>query len=392
MTNLEKLLCELIALPSVNPAFLSAGEAPGENSIGRELVGESRVGDFLAASAAKAGLDVEMQEVAALPGSTRKTRRNVFLRLSPGSRPRQRILLAPHMDTVGAAPEQFRPALRGGKIFGRGACDTKGSITAMFSALSRVARAKQRPKQTEIVLAAVIDEEVGQMGSRALVKSGLKADLAIVGEPTCLQVVSAHKGSLWLSLETAGKAAHGSRPELGKNAVHSMARIVDLLQTEYAAILAKRPTHELLGKGTVSVGVIFGGTQPNIVPDRCTIRVDRRTLPGETEHSVASEIRAMLKHRGLHAKIGSDKNAPCLSMETDPKLPLVQQFLKTTGQRKTVGVKYFCDGAVLAQGGIPSIVFGPGDIAQAHTAKEYVSTDSLAKAEALLYRFLSNLD
>ena len=140
----------------------------------------------------------------------------------------------------------------------------------------------------------MIDEEHAQAGSRALAKSKIKADLAIVGEPTKLRVVTAHKGSLWLELETRGRAAHGATPQFGKNAVHEMARIVDLLETDYAAQLRQRK-HPLLGTATVNVGTISGGAQPNIVPDRCKITVDRRTLPGETDAGVQREIAAFLR-------------------------------------------------------------------------------------------------
>src|SRR5882724_11064097 len=181
MANAAKLLRELIALPSVNPAFLPAGDP---------RAGEGRVADYLAATAARAGLDVGFQQV--LYG-----RRNLLARLSPRGKPRQRILFAPHMDTVGGDSEEiFKPRVNGDKLHGRGACDTKGSIAAMLTALCEVAKAGRRPASTEIIFAGLIDEENAQAGSRALVRSGLKADLAIVGEPTHCQLVTAHKGSL----------------------------------------------------------------------------------------------------------------------------------------------------------------------------------------------------
>ena len=375
MTRTEKLLAELIALPSVNPAFLPASHPHA---------GEHRVAGFLAAIAARAGLDVEFQKV--LP-----RRANLLARLSPSGRARQTILLAPHLDTVDAAGEdQFAPRVKNGRLFGRGACDTKGSVAAMLTALGEVAKARRRPRETEIVFAGLVDEENAQAGSRALAGSGLRADLAIVGEPTRLQVVTAHKGSLWLQLETRGQAAHGATPELGRNAVHEMARIVDWLETGYAARLRKQ-RHPLLGHATASVGTIAGGTQANIVPDRCTITVDRRTLPGETESGVRREIAALLQKKNLVAKITNARPVPCLPLETNPKLPLVRQFLRSAGQTRSVGVHYFCDAAVLAQGGIPSVVFGPGDIAQAHTADEWISLASLERGTDLLARFLRSL-
>jgi acetylornithine deacetylase len=236
----------------------------------------------------------------------------------------------------------------------------------------------------------LIDEERGQAGSRALAASGFKADLAIVGEPTKLQVVTAHKGSLWLELVTRGRAAHGATPQLGKNAVHEMARIVDILETDYRAQLQRRQ-HKLLDAATVNVGAICGGTQPNIVPDQCSIEIDRRTLPGETEAGVRREITALLRAKKLSATISSRKLAPALSLETDPKLPLVGAFFRSAGQTKAVGVDYFCDAAVLSAGGIPSVVFGPGDIAQAHTVDEWISLASLERGKNLLFRFLNSL-
>jgi acetylornithine deacetylase/succinyl-diaminopimelate desuccinylase-like protein len=375
MHQTEKLLRELIALPSVNPAFLSAGDP---------RAGEQRVAEFLAATAAQAGLDVEFQPV--MPG-----RSNVLVRLSPRGRVRQRVLLAPHLDTVNGESAQFVPSTKGGRLFGRGACDTKGSAAAMLGALCEIAIGKRRPAETEIVFAGLIDEENGQAGSRALAANGFRADLAIVGEPTCLKVVTAHKGSLWMKIETRGKSAHGARPELGRNAVHAMAQIVDLLQTDYAAQLRRRQ-HPLLGCATVSVGAISGGTQANIVPDQCVIMVDRRTLPGETELGVWREIQALLRKRNLQASLISGKVEPCLPMETASELPLVANFLRNTGQRKAQGVHYFCDAAVLAEAGIPSVVFGPGDIAQAHTADEWITLASLERARKLLVGFLSELN
>ncbi len=377
MTRPEKLLCDLIALPSVNPAFLPANDPHA---------GEQRVCDFLAAKASQAGLEVELKTV--FPN-----RANLLARLSPPGKPKQRLLLVPHMDTVGGDPlyeRLFMPRKKNGRIHGRGACDTKGSVAAMWTALAEVARSKQRPRQTEIVFCALVDEESGQGGSRALTASRLRANLAIVGEPTRLQVVTAHKGDLWLQLETVGKSAHGARPELGRNAVHAMAKIVHLLETKYARSLRRR-RHPALGCATVNVGSIAGGRQPNIVPDHCVISVDRRTLPGETDAGVKREIRSFLRQHDMSARLIDTKGVPCRPLETRMRSPLVRQFLQAAGQTKPVGVDYFSDAGVLAQGGIPSVVFGPGDIAQAHTADEWIAVAQLERATRLLVRFLQSL-
>jgi succinyl-diaminopimelate desuccinylase len=382
MTRTEKLLAELIALPSVNPAFTVAAGLTAHP--GRSLRhGEKNVADFLMSVAGRAGLEVEFQKV--LPD-----RYNIIARLSPKKRIKQTILLAPHLDTVDAEPSQFIPKRKNGRLHGRGACDTKGSIAAMLSALCELAKTKSRPLETELVFAGLIDEEQAQAGSRALARSGFKADLAIVGEPTRCRAVTAHKGSLWLQIETLGRAAHGATPQLGKNAVHAMARVVEILETKYAAQLRRRK-HALLGTGTVNVGTIAGGKQPNIVPDRCQISIDRRTLPGETEAGVRREITALLRGNNLAAKITDLKLAPSMPLETDPKSPLVRQFFQSIGQSKPLGVNYFCDAAVLSANGIPSIVFGPGDIAQAHTTDEWISLAELERATGLLVRFFRSL-
>ncbi|HXG49014.1 MAG TPA: M20/M25/M40 family metallo-hydrolase [Methylomirabilota bacterium] len=375
MTPTARLLRELIALPSVNPAFVPAGDPSA---------GERRVAEFTAATAASAGLDVDFQKV--LPG-----RANLLVTLVPRGPRRGRVLLAPHMDTVTvASARQFTPVRRGDRLYGRGACDTKGSLAAMLRALIELARSGSRPQHTEITLAALVDEESSQSGSRALAASGLKADLAVVGEPTRLKVVTAHKGDLWLELTTHGKAAHGSRPELGRSAIADMARAVSWLEGDYARQLRRR-RHPLLGHATINVGTIQGGRQPNIVPDRCTIKVDRRTLPGENDAAVKRELVRGLRHHGITVRLVDYKGVPSEPMETNCRLPLVREFLHANGQRRPAGVHFFSDAGVLAAAGIPSVLFGPGDIAQAHTAEEFVSLSELERARETLVRFLRSL-
>ncbi len=377
MVDARQLLRELIALPSVNPAFLPALHP---------CAGEQRVAEFLAAVGARAGLDVEMREVAA-------GRPNVLLRLAPAGPIRRRILLLAHTDTVGVEPfteRIFDPVATPGKIHGRGACDTKGCVAAMVAALAGLAEHGPRPAHAEIIFAGVIDEENGQRGSRALAAEGFRADLAVVGEPTRLNVVTAHKGNLWLRVNTRGKAAHGSRPELGRNAIRLMARIVELLEGEYAQSLACR-RRPLLRAPTVNVGAIQGGVQANIVPAHCEILLDRRTLPGETRASVLRELKGLLRDHGLQATFTDIKDAACHPLETDPENPLVRQFLRATRCPGPCGVDYYCDASVLAHAGTPSLVFGPGDIAQAHTADEWIAERSLEAGVRALARFLDTL-
>jgi len=372
-----RLLQDLIALPSVNPAFFSDPQ----------LHGEHRVAAFLESAARRQGLDVESQAV--VPG-----RSNLLVRLSPRGEVRHRVLLAPHMDTVGepAYALQLTPVVRDGRIYGRGACDTKGSVAAFFQSLLNVAAAGPRPNHTEILFVGLIDEENMQLGSRHFAQHGPQGDLAIVGEPTGLEIVTAHKGDVWLRLRTTGRSAHGATPHRGKNAVTAMARIVLALETEYAAELAARPAHPRLGRPTVNVGRIDGGRQPNIVPAECTIDIDRRTLPGETEAGVRREIISLLRRHGLKASYDNLRTSPCEPLDTCPDLPLVRSLTRAAGRKGTRGVHYFTDAAPLAAGGTPSVVFGPGDIAQAHTEREWLAISQLEKSIQILERFLRALD
>ncbi len=372
-----RLLQDLIALPSVNPAFFSDPN----------LHGEHRVAEFLASAARRHGLEVESQPV--VPG-----RSNILVRLTPRGQVRQRVLLAPHLDTVGepAYALQLKPVVRDGRVYGRGACDTKGSVCAFFQSLLNVTVAGPRPAHTEILFVGLIDEENMQLGSRHFASHGPKSDFAIVGEPTGLEIVTAHKGDVWLRLRTIGRPAHGATPHRGRNAVTAMSRIVLALETEYASELAARPAHPRLGRPTINVGRIDGGRQPNIVPAECIIDIDRRTLPGETEAGVRREIRALLQRQGLKACFDTLRTSPCEPLETNPDLPLVQALTRAAGRRITRGVHYFTDAAPLAAGGIPSVVFGPGDIAQAHTEREWLAISQLEKSIHILERFLRGLD
>lgn len=375
MSTVVRLLAELIAIPSVNSAFLPARHPHA---------GEKRIAEFIAHVATSSGLAVEWQPV--LP-----QRSNLLIRLRPRGKARHTLLLAPHLDTVNVVSDaQLKPVRRHGRIYGRGACDTKGSVAVMLQALLTLAAAPARPATTEIIFAWLVDEESGQSGSRQLVAKPFKADLAIVGEPTRLALATAHKGSVGLTIETRGRAAHGATPWNGRNAIHAMARVVQLLTRDYAAQL-QRKRHRLLGAGTLSLGTIDGGTQINIVAEQCRLGVDRRTLPGESAAWARQAMAGFLRAHGLNARVSTVKLKSCPALETDPRLPWVQQFLRLNRQPRGVGLHYFCDAAVLAGGGIPSVVFGPGDIAQAHTANEWLGISQLEQGSAKLLRFLKSL-
>lgn len=374
-TPVSRLLCDLVAIPSVNPAF-GVGQ--------QEWTGEARVGDYMVDCARRAGLDVQRQTVA--PG-----RDNILIGLQPTQSSGERVLLAPHLDTVRViAPEQLDPQIRDQRLYGRGACDTKGSVAAMFDALRRLSESGRRPQRTEILLACLVDEENAQAGSRRFAPSVDGAALAIVGEPTSLRAVNAHKGALWMRMRTRGAAAHASQPHLGVSAVQSMARAVIHLEGDYRDGL-KRHQHPQLGSPTVNVGVIRGGAQPNIVPESCEVLIDRRTLPEETDEHIMETIRSQLAQLGIEVEIENEKGLPSPAMETPPDHPALLNFLHAVQAGPPIGVDYFCDAAILNASNIPCVVYGPGDIAQAHTVDEWIALDQLESASERLLHFLQSL-
>ena len=368
------LLCELVRIPSINPAFAPARP---------EWTGESRIRDYLAGLAIGAGLEVREQTVA-------EGRSNLLVTLPARGERHHRILLAPHLDTVGITdPSQLVPERRNRRIQGRGACDTKGSVAVFFHALLQLALREDRPLHTEIVFAGLCDEEHHQLGSWGLARDCPEADLAIIGEPTRLDVVTAHKGDLWLRIETRGRAAHGARPACGRSAIREMALFVDALETSHAEALRRRQ-HPLLGAPTVNVGTIQGGQQANIVPDRCHILVDRRTLPGESFPSVRSSLLELAREVGIKVWITDERKVPAPSLETDPSLPEVREFLRRVGRKKACGVDYYCDAAAIASAGVPCVVFGPGNIDQAHSRQEWISQKELESGLRKLLLYLES--
>jgi succinyl-diaminopimelate desuccinylase len=369
-----KLLSKLVSIPSVNPSldqkFVGCGEEP--------------VTAFLEEISQNAGLVTERQKVAT-------GRDNLLVRLTPAREVKYRVLLAPHLDVVPAPLEAFTPKITGNQLHGRGACDTKGSVACFFQALLDLALSPERPQETEILFVGLVDEEFAQAGSRTFANSTIKGDLAIVGEPTGLEVVSSHKGSLWIQLETTGKAAHGSTPEKGVNAIEKMHPAINLLLGEYQNSLHSK-SDPFLGSPTLSLGTIKGGDQPNIVPSRCQVELDRRTIPGESPESVMEELHALFGVLGQSApSIKISRTIPCPPLHTNPDLPFAKLLLKCANQKQSKGVPYFTDASPLSRGGTPALVFGPGDIEQAHAEKEWIDLGELEKAHSIVLNFLKSL-
>ena len=376
LSSLDRLLWELVEIPSINPS-LECKDA--------DLTGEERIAQYLEGKSNAVGIECKRMKV--LPG-----RENLVIRLKPSGKIKNKVMLTPHMDVVPATPDAFFPKIKNGCLFGRGACDTKGSIASFFYAFLRLSEKRNRPKNTEIAFVGLVDEEFGQAGSRTLAQKGPQANLAIAGEPTNLKVVSAHKGNLWIRLSTKGKAAHGSTPQHGSNAINHMSPILDALTNEYPTLLLERK-HPLLGSPTISIGKIRGGSQPNVVPDSCEIDIDRRTISGETDKSVEKEMRILFRNLKIKSpEFSATRSVACPPLDTDPTLPLVQSFLKASNRRKTIGVPYFTDASPISMGGTPALVYGPGNIAQAHAKNEWVCLKEVEVSEKTIIRFLSTLD
>jgi acetylornithine deacetylase/succinyl-diaminopimelate desuccinylase-like protein len=364
-------LCrELVRIPSVNP----------DDNPGTTETGEARCAEWLAAWIQKefVGARVELQPV--LPG-----RPNIVARFASDSPGKPRLLLAPHTDTVsivGMTIDPFSGEIRDGRLYGRGASDTKGPMASMLAAL-HASRDALATLSHEIWFAGLAGEEAGQHGAHALAAQE-QFDLVIAGEPTELDFVHTHKGSMFMSLTTRGVAVHSAKPEMGANAIYPMTDVLRLVRDELVPWL-KSFTHPVLGHSTISAGTIKGGSKTNIVPDFCQATLDVRTVPGQ---GADFEAALFSKLRSVHPELEIDifRAHPLL---TQPDLPLLQK-LKALGARP-VGAPWFCDAAVFAQKGSPAIAMGPGSIAQAHTRDEWISVDDLTKGAAFFESFLRSL-
>lgn len=365
MSAVAELLQQLVRIPSVNP----------EGDPGTDGVGELKCAEFLADFLKTQGAEAELREV--LPG-----RPNIVARF-PSDRPgKPRLLFAPHTDTVsvlGMTIDPFAAEAREGRIWGRGASDTKGPMASMLEALRQ--SADLIPTLThEIWFAGLMSEESGQHGSRALAKEE-KFDFVIVGEPTELRTVYTHKGSLWLQLTAEGVSCHASQPDKGRNAIEPVMEALLFLRDTLRADYATR-THPVLGSPTFNIGTIQGGSKVNIVPGSCEAWLDTRTLPGQDLTPILDAARQKFPAVTFTAT-GS------LPLYTDPAHPLIQT-LEQTGAPLT-GAPWFCDAAHFSAVGTPAVALGPGSIAQAHTADEFIAISDLEDGARFFQNFLHQL-
>lgn len=369
------LASALVATPSVNPVL--AGDGGGEEEIAARCV--SWLDGW--------GLDTEAREVA--PG-----RWNVVAHLE-GSGPT--LLLNGHLDTVGVegmSVPPFEPRVKDGRMSGRGACDMKGGVAALLCATARLARGGPRPN---LVVALTADEEHASLGMAAVVGSGMQADLAVVCEPTRLRIMPAHKGFAWVRAVFRGRAAHGSRPELGVDAIRHAGLYLQALDG-YGEDLRSRPAHALLGHGSLHAGTITGGTAASVYPDRCELLLERRTLPGEGPDAVVRELQEVLDGLGgrepdLDASLEMSLHRPGTEVAAESRL--VQGLLRA-GEACGVppgieGMTAWVDAAFLNEAGIPAVCYGPGDLAQAHAADEWINVAEIVTCAEVLETFARDL-
>jgi len=387
------LLADLVRRPSVNP-------------MGRDVSGpqylEGRVGEYLVQRFAAAGIRWVRQPVA--PG-----RDNVVARLEAGVANAPVILWDAHQDTVpaeGMSIEPFTPLVRDDRMFGRGTCDVKGGLAAMVAALERLATMDAR--RATVVLAATVNEEFGFSGARAVTGlwktatgapgEGPAAELfggppavAIVAEPTGLDLVVAHKGSLKWRIRVPGRACHGAFPEQGTNALYAAARAALAIERLAQELLGRYPDHPC-GPPTLSLGTLHGGTGVNLVPDLATLEVERRLLPEESAAAARAEVieRVAAACPGVaieHEQPFNDAFGLADGTAHPVAGPWVDALARAAsrhGAGRRVAARYGTNAGVYSAAGVPSVVFGPGSIAQAHTADEWIDLGQLATAVDVL--------
>lgn len=372
--DVVSLLQQLIRIPSVNP----------DNAPGTEQIGEEKIATFLAGWLESIGAEVVLEEIQ--PG-----RPNLIARFAPlDGRPR--ILLGPHLDTVGVGGmtiDPFGGEIRDGKIWGRGASDTKGPMAAMLWALHEH-RESLADLPVAVDFVAFMAEESGQWGSKDFAKRhGKDYTFALVGEPTSMQVVHVTKGSLWATLRATGKAAHSSQPERGENAILKLTRALDQLDYHLGGQLATF-THPVLGRTTMNVGIIRGGARPNIVPDLAEAEIDIRITPALAAAGGALKLLAeTIAFYDLPIEIVDPHENP--PMDTAADHAMIQALLATDAATQLAGAPWFSDAAHLSNGGVPSICIGPGSIDQAHTVDEFIDIAALEQGAAFFSKFVGGL-
>lgn len=387
------VLADLVRRPSVNPM--------GRPVTGPEYL-EARVGDYLGQRLAAAGLAWRRQPVE--PG-----RDNIVARLEATVPDAPLLLWDAHQDTVpvdGMVIEPFVPLVRDGRLHGRGACDVKGGLAAMVSALERLARSPA-PRAAAVLFVATVNEEFGFSGAR--VATGLwgggtteagrgeatidRPVLAVVAEPTELALVAQHKGAVRWRIRVRGRACHSAFPERGDNAIYHAGRVITALESLAGELLGREPGHPC-GPPTLSVGTIHGGVGVNLVPDEVVLEIDRRLLPGEQPAVARDEVIARVAAACGTARVEHDppfiESVGLPDATAAPVAAPWVEWLRAASRRRgftgeTTAARYGTNASIYAAAGVPAVVWGPGSIAQAHTADEWIDLAQLDSAvEALV--------
>ena len=368
MSETTDLLLQLVAIDSVNPDLVPGG------------AGEGTIARFVAEWLERAGLEVVVDEVA--PG-----RPNV-VGIARGSGGGRSLLLNAHMDTVGVTGMErpHNPYIEHNRLYGRGAYDMKGGLVAIMTA---GASARRRGLRGDVIVTAVVDEEFASIGTEAVVRRW-RADAAIVTEPTELDICTAHKGFAWFTVETTGVAAHGSRPDLGVDAIVKMGKALVGLEELELALRSATP-HRLLGTGSVHASLIEGGQELSSYPERCTLSIERRTIPGETMQRIEAELPAIFAHIAAHDptfRASVNTGLTREPFEVSLQEPVAQILLRQAQQRlgreiAEVGGTGWMDSALLSAVGIPTVIFGPGG-AGAHAVVEWSDLTQVEQCAEIL--------
>lgn len=368
MSQTTELLRQLVAIDSINPDLVPGG------------AGEQKIAHFVADWFERAGLDVVWDEAA--PG-----RPNV-IGIARGTGGGRSLLLNAHMDTVGVVGMErpHDPYIRDNRLYGRGAYDMKGGLAAIMAA---GAAAKKRGLRGDVIVTAVADEEYASIGTSSIVKRW-RTDAAIVTEPTELNICTAHKGFAWLDVETEGIAAHGSRPDLGVDAIVKMGKVLVGLE-ELDRSLRAAPSHRLLGSGSVHASLIRGGQELSSYPKHCLLSVERRTVPGETLQKVETELPRIFAR--ISATDSTFKARVKTSMVREPfEVSLDEPIVRTVQSKATailgrepgeIGQTGWMDSALLSAAGIPTVVFGPGGEG-AHAVVEWSNLEHVERCAEIL--------
>jgi acetylornithine deacetylase len=361
LDEVTRLTCQLVAIESVNPDLVASGG------------GETAIASLVASWLREQGLVVDIVEP--VPG------RPSVVAVLRGNGHGRTLMLNAHMDTVGAGGmgDPFTPMVDSGRIHGRGAYDMKGSLAAIMVTAKE---ARHLDLQGDLIVTAVADEEVASLGTSAVLER-FKADAAIVTEPTELRLCIAHKGFVWLEVETRGVAAHGSRPDLGVDAIGHMGAVLSLA-LDLDEELHRGVRHPLLGPGSIHTSVIEGGQELSTYPDRCVARFERRTIPGEDGRLAISELehavavaRQHRPHLEATVRMTLERNPSEVEPDSDVADAVARSAVKVLGRRpEVIGVAYWMDMALLNDHGIPAVAFGPSGQG-AHADVEWVDCASL---------------